>query len=69
MKIGHLTLIFISITLSFCSEFKPEQVVAKEPPGLDQSQIIKKEFQSILDSAEVDGSILIYDSQRGCLLF
>lgn len=48
----------LTILLVACSENKSNQKIDKVKT---ENKIVKREFQSIIDSAEVKGSILIYD--------
>lgn len=58
---NYMFLLLIFLLLS-CQEKNPNAVVTKQPT-LPQKQI-KQDFQTILDSAQVTGSILVYDPQK-----
>ncbi len=59
IKIYHFLLIII--IFYSCSENKKTDSIKKEMNN--GNQVIKIEFQSIIDSAKVDGAILVYDFQ------
>ncbi len=54
-----LSLIVILVFFNFCTENKNQDVVVQE----GKQRILKPEFQAIIDSANLIGSILIFDHQ------
>ena len=64
MHSGKLFLsLLLLLVLSSCSDNSASKTKAKEI-GIPSSQIKQPIFQSILDSAKVEGAILIYDAQK-----
>ena len=60
MKITTLTLLLL-----LCFSCKDRSQIAKtETQKTDNNKIVKPEFQSIIDSSDVKGSILIYDLNK-----
>ena len=60
MKIYYFLL--IAMIFYSCSENKKKKIDKKEINK--RNHIVNLEFQSIIDSAKVNGSVLIYDSQK-----
>ena len=61
MKIHYL--LIVAVCFSSCTGKKKTTVSSKEASSLEK-QITQFEFQSIIDSADVVGSILVYDVQQ-----
>jgi beta-lactamase class D len=60
MKIITLTLLLL-----LCFSCKDRSQIAKSETQItDNNKIIKPEFQSIIDSSDVKGSILVYDLNK-----
>ncbi|MDN5212601.1 class D beta-lactamase [Fulvivirgaceae bacterium BMA12] len=59
----HYFFFTILIILSSCADNKNAHI-ADQPETIKEKQITKPEFQAIIDSAQVEGSVLIYDFQE-----